>query len=169
MKTKHDIDRKYGIAYCRILKIKVLGKVANRKLVDLVNLKNLGTIFPSFLISKFSILPYTQNRKLGLKNLRKKILEISNISEFSEFSTWPVSSLLFNCSEVKIHRLLQLKYQSLFQFLGSIKLSSVLNKWARIFITFKYYHFNSKQIYKFNYKQILISNCLQICFKFVKL
>ena len=163
LKTKHDIDRKYRIAYCRILKNKVLGKVANRKLVNLGNRKDLGTIFLIFLISKFSILPYTQNRKIGFKNLRKKI------PEFSEFSTWPMSSLLFNCSEVKIHRLLQLKYQSLFQFLGSIKLSSVLNKWARIFTTFKYYHFNSKQIYKFNYKQILISNCLQICFKFVKL
>ena len=106
LKTKHDIDRKYRIAYCRILKNKVLGKVANRKLVNLGNRKDLGTIFLIFLISKFSILPYTQNRKIGFKNLRKKIPEFSNISEFSEFSTWPMSSLLFNCSEVKIHRLL---------------------------------------------------------------
>ena len=69
MKTKHNIDRKYGIAYCRILKKKSFlknEKVANRKLG---NLENLGNIIPSFLISKFSILPYSQNRKLGFKNL----------------------------------------------------------------------------------------------------
>ena len=41
-------------------------KVANRKL------GNLGNIIPSFLISKFSILPYSQNRKIGFKNLGKK-------------------------------------------------------------------------------------------------
>ena len=55
MKTKHNIDRKYGIAYCRILKKKSFlknEKVANRKLG---NLGNLGNIIPSFLISKFSI------------------------------------------------------------------------------------------------------------------
>ena len=34
-------------------------------------------------------LPYSQNRKLGFKNLGKKISEISEISEVSEFSTWP--------------------------------------------------------------------------------
>ena len=43
--------------------------MANRKLG---NLGNLGNIIPSFLISKFSILPYSQNRKLGFKNLGKK-------------------------------------------------------------------------------------------------
>ena len=36
------------------------------------NLVNLGNIIPSFLISKFSVLPYSQNRKLGFKNLGKK-------------------------------------------------------------------------------------------------
>ena len=40
-------------------------KVANRKL------GNLGNIIPSFLHSKFSVLPYSQNRKLGFKNLGK--------------------------------------------------------------------------------------------------
>ena len=29
-------------------------------------------MIPSFLISEFSILPYSQNRKLGFKDLRKK-------------------------------------------------------------------------------------------------
>ena len=46
--------------------------MANRKLGKLGNLGNLGNIIPSFLISKFSILPYSQNRKLGFKNLGKK-------------------------------------------------------------------------------------------------
>ena len=69
----HNTDRKYGIAYCRILKKRSYlknEKVANRKLG---NLGNLGNIIPSFLISKFSILPYSQNRKLGFKTLGKKI------------------------------------------------------------------------------------------------
>ena len=44
-------------------------KVANRKLV---NLRNLGKVIPSFLISEFSILPCSQNRKLRFKNLGKK-------------------------------------------------------------------------------------------------
>ena len=48
--------------------------VANRKL------GNLGNVIPSFLISKFLILPYSQNRQLGFKNLGKK---------FSEFLAWP--------------------------------------------------------------------------------
>ena len=64
-------------------------KVANRKLRNLWNLGNLGNIIPSFLISKFSILPYSQNRKLGFKNLGKKNSEFSEISELSEFSNWP--------------------------------------------------------------------------------
>ena len=36
------------------------------------NLGNLGSFISSFLISKFSILPYSQNQKLGFKNLGKK-------------------------------------------------------------------------------------------------
>ena len=40
-------------------------KVANRNLGNLGNLGKLGKIIPSFLISKFSILSYSQNRKLG--------------------------------------------------------------------------------------------------------
>ena len=42
--------------------------MANRKLGKA---GNLGKVIPSF-ISEFSILPYCQNRKLGLKNLGKK-------------------------------------------------------------------------------------------------
>ena len=44
-------------------------KVANRKLGNLGNLRN---IIPSFLISKFSIWPYSRNRNIGFKNLGKK-------------------------------------------------------------------------------------------------
>ena len=47
-------------------------KLANRKLGKVGNLGNLRKIIPSFLISEFSILPYSQNRKLGFENLGKK-------------------------------------------------------------------------------------------------
>ena len=66
----HNTDRKYGIAYCRILKKRSYlknEKVANRKLGNLGNLRN---IIPSFLVSKFSILPYSQNS--DLKSEREK-------------------------------------------------------------------------------------------------
>ena len=75
MKTKHDIDIKCGIAYCKILKRKSFlknKKVANWKLRNLRNLGNLGNIIPSSFIFEFSILLYSQNRKLGFKNLGKK-------------------------------------------------------------------------------------------------
>ena len=45
--------------------------MANQKLENLENLGNLRNITPSFLISKFSILCYSQNQKLGFKNLGK--------------------------------------------------------------------------------------------------
>ena len=56
LKTIHNIDIKYGIAYFRILKKSFLKneKMANRKLG---NLRNLGNIIPSFPISELSILP----------------------------------------------------------------------------------------------------------------
>ena len=47
--------------------------MANRKLKNLGNLGNLRKIIPSFLISEFSFLLYSQIRKLGFKNLGKKI------------------------------------------------------------------------------------------------
>ena len=58
-------------------------KVANRKLV---NLRNLGKVIPSFLISEFSILLYSQNRKHGPeKNSRDfqdfRVFDLTNISE----------------------------------------------------------------------------------------
>ena len=67
-----------------------------QKLRNLGNLGNLGNIIPSFLISKFSILPYSQNRKLGFKNLGKKFpsfpsfwpgLKKPNLSRF-ELGFW---------------------------------------------------------------------------------
>ena len=46
-------------------------KLANRKLGKVRDLGNLRKIIPSFLISEFSTLPYSQNRKLGFENLGK--------------------------------------------------------------------------------------------------
>ena len=47
-------------------------KVANQKLRKVGNLGNFRKIVPSFLISEFLILPYSQNQKLEFKNLGKK-------------------------------------------------------------------------------------------------
>ena len=51
-------------------------KIANRKL------GNLGNIIPSFLISEFSIFSYSQNRKLGFKNLGKKFPRFPRFPSF---------------------------------------------------------------------------------------
>ena len=61
-------------------------KVANRKLGKVGNLRNLGKVIPSFLISEFSILLYSQNRKHGPeKNSRDfqdfRVFDLTNISE----------------------------------------------------------------------------------------
>ena len=61
--------------------------MANRKLGKIEKVGNLGKIIPSFLFSEFSILPYSQNRKLEFKNIGKKIPEVS------EFSTWPLENI----------------------------------------------------------------------------
>ena len=74
MKTIPNIDIKYGIAYFRILKKKKKKeKMANWKLAKVENLGNLEKTIPSFLISEFSILLYSQSRKVGFKNNGKKI------------------------------------------------------------------------------------------------
>ena len=94
MKTKYNLHRKYGNAYCRKLKKKMFlekWKVANRKLGNLGNLGNPGNIIPSFLFSKFSILPYSQHQKLGFKNLGKKFLSL----RFATFSFFFFSFLFF--------------------------------------------------------------------------
>ena len=88
LKTKHNIDIKYGIAYCRILKRKSFlknEKVADRKLG---NLRNLGNIIPSFLVSEFSVLPYSQDRKLGFKNLGKKFPRFPRFPSFRPGPLW---------------------------------------------------------------------------------
>ena len=46
------------------------------------NLGNLRKVIPSFLISKFSILPYSQTRKLRFKNLGKKFLRFPRFPSF---------------------------------------------------------------------------------------
>ena len=60
-------------------------KVTNRQLENLENLGNLRNIIPSFLISKFSILPYSQNRKLGFKNLGEKLPSFPRFPSFPSF------------------------------------------------------------------------------------
>ena len=57
-------------------------KVANQKLGKV---ENLGKIIPSFLISEFLILPYSQNRKLGFKNLGKKFPRFLRFLRFPNF------------------------------------------------------------------------------------
>ena len=57
-------------------------KVANQKLGKV---GNLGKIIQSFLFSEFSILPYSQNRKLGFKNLGKKFPRIPRFPRFPSF------------------------------------------------------------------------------------
>ena len=42
-------------------------------------------IIPSFFISEFSILPYSQNRKLGFKNLGKKFPRFPRFPRFPSF------------------------------------------------------------------------------------
>ena len=56
--------------------------MANRKLGNLGNLEN---IIPSFFIFEFSILAVGQNRKLGFKNLEKKILRFPRFPRFPSF------------------------------------------------------------------------------------
>ena len=53
--------------------------MANRKL------GNLGNIISSFLISEFWILPYSQNRKLGFKNIVRKFPKSSRFPTFPSF------------------------------------------------------------------------------------
>ena len=47
--------------------------MAKRKLGKVGKVGNLGKIIPSFLISEFSILPYSQNRKLGFQISEKNV------------------------------------------------------------------------------------------------
>ena len=54
-------------------------KVANQKLGKVGNLGNLGKVI---LITEFSILPYSQNRKLGFKNLDKKFPRFPRFPSF---------------------------------------------------------------------------------------
>ena len=63
--------------------------MANRKLEKVGNLGNLGEIIPSFLISEFSILPYSQNRKLGFEILGKKFPRFPRFLSFRHgLSLW---------------------------------------------------------------------------------
>ena len=57
--------------------------MTNQKLGKVRNLGNFRKIIPSFLISKFSFLPYSQNGKLGFENL------INFFSRFPRFPRFP--------------------------------------------------------------------------------
>ena len=60
-------------------------KVANQTLGNLGNVGNLAKIIPSFLNFNFSIWPYSQNRKLGFKNLAKTFPSFTRFLSFSSF------------------------------------------------------------------------------------
>ena len=61
--------------------------MANRNFGKVENLRNLAKIIASFLISQFSIFPYSQNRKFGFKNLGKKFPRFPRLSRFLIFRT----------------------------------------------------------------------------------
>ena len=86
--------RSWKNIYKKIKKNKENEKVANRKLG---NLGNLGNIIPSFLISKFSILPYSQNRKLGFKNLGKKFPSFLSFRPGQLYTFW-----MFPCCKIHL-------------------------------------------------------------------
>ena len=60
-------------------------KVANQTFENLGNVGNLAKIIPSFLISNFSIWPYSQNRKLRFKNLAKTFPRFTRFLSFPSF------------------------------------------------------------------------------------
>ena len=63
--------------------------MVNRKLGNLRNLRNLGNIIPSFLISEFSILAAGPNRKHGFQNLGKKFPIFPRFPRFPSFRPGP--------------------------------------------------------------------------------
>ena len=68
--------------------------MANRKLGKVENLVNLGKVIPGFLFAEFLILPYSQNGKLGFKNLRKKS-RVSDIANFAKFAGKHLGGVFF--------------------------------------------------------------------------
>ena len=80
------------VLYFRILKKKIFvnENMPNRKLGKVGNLENVGNIIPSFLIPDFSILPYSQNRKLRFEILGK------NFRNFRDFQCFRVFDLAQN-------------------------------------------------------------------------
>ena len=68
----------------------------NRKLENLENLRKLRNVIPHFLISKFSILHYMKNQKLGSKKLGK------NFPIFLRFPNFRVFDLARNYSNIAV-------------------------------------------------------------------
>ena len=75
-------------------------KMANRKLGNLGILENLENIISSLLIFEFSILFYSQNRKLGFENLGKKF---PRIPRFPIFWVFDLAVKLVNIFFWKLH------------------------------------------------------------------
>ena len=105
-KAKHNIDKKYEIAYCRILKKKTFFekcKTGKSKLGNLENLGNLGDIIPSFLISKFSIL-----HKAKIENSDLKFSE-KNFRVFWDFRVFQVLGLAHVCLKIRFSSFFDVK------------------------------------------------------------
>ena len=76
--------------------------MANRKLGKPGNLGNFENVILSFLLPEFSILAYSQNRKLGFKNLGR---EFPRFLRFPSFGTGPI--LLTVCNNISMKNLIK--------------------------------------------------------------
>ena len=110
--------------------------MANRKLVKVGKLRNLRKVFPSFLVSEFLILPYSQNRKLGIKNLGKKFPRFPRFPIFPSFRPGPclyVNRLLY-CNFYYLHEherlVLRKRYLLIFCWKGIL----VILAWSKCLV-----------------------------------
>ena len=69
--------------------------MANRNFGKVRNLGNLRKIIPTFLISEFSILSYSQNRKLGLEILGKIFPRFLRFPRFPSFRPGPNNAYFY--------------------------------------------------------------------------
>ena len=99
--------------------------MTNRKLKKIGKVRILGKIIPSFLISKFSILPYSENRKFGFKNLGKILPRFLRFLRFSSFRPGPITNS--NKSNIIFHHFLKDIFEMAFK-----KWSCKLKKWWKM-------------------------------------